>query len=287
MKYLALLVGVCGVASAALLARFGLDAGFSPIALSAWRLAIASAGLIIFQMAKPKLATTRQALATTDRIKTIVAGIFLAVHFATWIASLEYTSVARSTLFVATSPVWAGFAGLFVPRLKPRPSFWLGLAVAAAGTLLITSVAAPAKGSTLIGDSLAVVGAICIVPYLLLSQEVQESAGTLRTITWIYASAAAWLVVPLAISGHFVAPSTPQVWISLLGMALFAQVVGHGLFNYSLRHFTASQVAAATLLEPVFASALAWPILGEKVGFAQALGGLLLLAGVSLTLRAG
>src|SRR5438105_3485898 len=108
--YLILLTGVCGVASAALFARVGLRTGLSAIELSAWRLTLAGGALILWSLfAKPG----GQAVQIADRLKVTIAGIFLALHFAFWIASLQYVSIARSTLLVSTAPIWAGQVGLF------------------------------------------------------------------------------------------------------------------------------------------------------------------------------
>ncbi|HTQ11781.1 MAG TPA: DMT family transporter [Fimbriimonadaceae bacterium] len=284
MRYGALVVGLCGVASASIFARYGLGTGFPPEALAAWRLIFAALALGALQLARR--ADFR--LPRADLLCAGVAGIFMAVHFATWIASLDYISVARSTLLVSTSPLWAGLAGLAVPSLKPRPVFWLGLAIAAGGAYLVTmqqgAIRLPA-GPAWIGDLLAVVGAICIVPYLVLSQQVQTRIGTVRTITWIYTAGALSLLLFLAPQKRLPLPPSPQVWVSILGMAAAAQLLGHGLLNYCLRHFSAAQVAAASLLEPVFAAALAWIFLAEPVSLAQAAGGALLLGGVGLSLR--
>jgi drug/metabolite transporter (DMT)-like permease len=283
VRYVVLVVGICGVASAALLARYGLDAGVSATALSAWRLIVASLGLVLFQLIRPP--TVR--LQRRDIWRVAVAGIFLAIHFATWIASLEYVSVARSTLLVATSPLWAGLLGLFIPDLRPRPIFWTGLALAAVGTLLVTSQGlnnTAGKGPPWVGDLLAAIGAIAIVPYLLFSQSVQARSGTLVTITWIYSAAAGALVLLLTPLDRMAPPTSPQAWLSILGMAVFAQMIGHSSLNLSLRYFSTAQVAATTLLEPIFAAALAWVFLGERLTSLQGLGAVVMLIGVGLTL---
>lgn len=283
MRFLVLILGMCGVASAAILARQGLAAGGSAVGLSAWRLVVASVCLILVQIAyKPA-----GKLESGDRIRLIIAGLFMAAHFATWIASLQYVSVARSTLLVSTAPVWAGIAGVFVPSLKPRPIFWLGLAICVVGAYVFTlhSSGTVHSKAPWIGDVLATIGAICIVPYLVLSQQVQSRTGTLRSITWIYAAAAVFLLALLAAKGEAAPPASAQVWLAILGMALFAQLLGHGMINYSLRFFTTPQIAVSTLAEPVFASALAWIFLRERIGPIEGLGGAILLFGIGVSLR--
>lgn len=285
-RFLVILIAVSAIGSAALMARVGLGAGVSPIGLSAWRLTVAAACLLIFQIGRPQ--TSREATKTSglERWWAALAGLFLALHFATWIGSLTYVSVARSTLLVSSAPLWAGLFGLFVPRLRPKPLFWIGLVLACAGTWAVTSQGVPWHDSSRawIGDLLALAGAICLVPYLLISQRLQTSIGWLATISWIYTVAALFLWVAAFASGTASIPTGPTAWGAILGMGLIAQLVGHSALNWSLNHFTAGQVAMSTLLEPVFAAALAWAILGERITFGQGAGGALLLAGVGVAL---
>jgi drug/metabolite transporter (DMT)-like permease len=286
MRFLVLSAGVCGVASAALLARYGLDAHVSAVALSAWRLVVASAGLVLFQLIRKP----QPKLERSDFWRVGLAGVFLAAHFATWIASLEYVSIARSTLLVATSPLWAGLLGLVVPALKPKPLFWVGLGIAAIGTVLVAAQdpgSTAQKGPPWVGDLLAVVGAICIIPYLLLSQDVQRRVGTVTTITWIYSAAAVSLLLCLVPLRELTISTNESVWLSIIGMAVFAQLIGHSALNFSLRHFSTAQVTTTTLLEPVFAALLAWVFLAEKISLLQAVGGAILLAGVAVSLQKG
>lgn len=283
MRFAVLVLGICGVASAALFARYGLQAGLSPVALSAWRLALASLALVAFAAVKKQPLPEK-----SDMWRLAAAGIFLALHFATWIASLDYVSVARSTLLVATSPLWAGLLGIVVPSLRPKPMFWGGLAIAGIGTWLVTmngSTSHPVKTPVWMGDLLATIGAVCIVPYLLVSQNVQRRIGTLATITWIYGSATVALWLYLVGAGQAVVPTSQAAWISILGMALFAQLLGHSMLNLSLKFFSAAQVASTTLLEPVFAALLAWLLLGESIPAMEAIGAAILLVGLAVTLQ--
>lgn len=288
--YLLLLGGVCAVGSAALLARWGLDAGMSALNLALWRLTVAGVLLIAWQLLRA--GPYRPPLQGKDRFRLAAAGVCLALHFVTWFASLRSIPVARSTLLVATAPLWAGLLGLLVPALRPPPGFWKGLAIAFAGLLLVTTASRvgagwrPAgSGLPLWGDLLAVSGAMLYIPYILLVQRVQAEFGTLRTVTWVYASAALCLWLVALARGPIIWPHTFAVWGSVIGMAIAPQLLGHTALNRSLQYFTAGQVAAATLLEPVFAAALAWLLLGEVVTLRQAVGAALLLGGVALTLR--
>ncbi|HLV80278.1 MAG TPA: DMT family transporter [Chthonomonadaceae bacterium] len=287
--YLLLLGGVLAVSAAPLLARWGLDAGMRATTLAMWRLALAASALIAWNLYRAGPA--RPPLPGPVWIRLAAAGAYLALHFVAWFASLELIPVARSTLLVTTAPLWAGLLGLAVPALRPQRGFWSGLLVAAAGLFLVTasgaarSGLAPAvKGMAPLGDALAVLGAVMVVPYYLLVQQAQARYGTLRVVTVVYAAAALCLGLAALAQGQIALPPTPVAWVSVAGMALVPQLLGHTALNRSLRAFNAGQVAAATLLEPVFAAALAWPLLGERLSLRQALGAALLLGGVALAL---
>ena len=185
---LLLLSGVCGVGAAALLARLALDGGMSALGLATWRLTFAASVLLAWQAFTSSRANAPSlpsspalsALPKRTRGRLALAGACLALHFVAWFASLQSISVARSTLLVTTAPLWAGLLGLAVPALKPRRGFWTGLSVAAAGLFLVTMYGTQRSGATTVayggagpGEALAILGAIAVVPYMLLVQRVQ------------------------------------------------------------------------------------------------------------------
>ena len=204
---LPLIAGVCAVGSAGLLARVGLDSGLEALPLAAWRLTVASLLLAVAQYARNRR-TVQATIQPAHRAGMTLAGVCLALHFVAWFASLNTLSVARSTLLVVTSPLWAGLLGLLVPALRPGRRFWPGLALAGIGLVLVTTggTGRAAQGfhappSFWQGDAPALAGAMLIVPYLLLVQRAQVALGTLRTVTWTYSAAAVCLWV-LAIARH-------------------------------------------------------------------------------------
>ena len=296
--YLLLLGGILAVGASGLLVRLGLDGGMSALLLAMWRLTLASGALLAWRVTRtlrhtPESVTQEPALPRHEQARLGIAGACLALHFVTWFASLNYVPIARSTLLVTTSPLWAGLLGVWIPGLRVGRGFWLGLLIAAPGIFLVTTQGAsqsqfslPAGGAAGQGDALAMAGGLLIVPYLLLVQRAQNTFGTLRTVTWAYSSAALCLWLIVLIQGSLRLPPTGRVWFSVAGMALVPQLLGHTALNRSLRHFSAGQVSTATLLEPVFAGVLAWLLLKESVTAGQMAGAALLLFGVFCALRA-
>ena len=293
VAYTVLLVGQLAVGSAAILARWGLDAGVPASALAAWRLALAALLVLGVGAVRGRRACRDAPLPASLRWKLVAAGICLGLHFVTWFQSLRMIPVGRSTLLVSTTPVFSGLLGVLLLHHRLARKFWIGLAIATGGVALITAGPAAlrhsADGPEWLGDLLAVAGAALIGIYLLIVQDEQAAIGTRRVIAWTYSTAAVsmWALVPLLSPGRALLPASGAAWGAIVGLALVPQLVGHTAINWSLRHFPAGVVSAAALLEPVFAAALAWPIFGEPVRPLQALGAAFVLIGVGLAIQLG
>ncbi|WP_347240136.1 DMT family transporter [Thermus sp.] len=218
------------------------------------------------------------------------AGVFLALHFAFWITSLSYTSVAASTALVTTNPIWITLLGWLFFREKPSFFTLLGVGVALLGGLLIGLGDAEGSGGAnpLLGDALAVLGAWAASLYLLLGREAQRRGLSLLDYVRVAYTAAALLLLPLPylFGGGYGGYPWP-VYLYLLLMALLPQLVGHTSFNWATRHIPPVLVTLAILFEPVGASFLAYLLFGELPGVKVLLGALVLLLGVALAVVGG
>jgi len=273
------------VGAAAIFARFALS-GAPPLPVSAARLAIASIVLLVIGFVRaPKT------LRVPARHAAILAaaGCALAVHFATWIASLQYTSVAISTLLVATTPIWTATYDAVVLR---RPLTRRALAAFVAGGAGVCAVvgfnhtAAPIPGHDIAGALLALAGGMAIAAYFILVREVRADLGTRTIVTHTYTWAAIALVIVAAALRQPLPPASDTVaWGGIAAMALISQLLGHTAMNASLRWFTPSAVAFSTLLEPVVAAVLALLIFSEGVAPIAIAGAIVLLASIAVVLR--
>jgi drug/metabolite transporter (DMT)-like permease len=282
------------VGAAAIFARFALG-GAPPLAVSAWRLVIASAVLLCIAAVRyPSIpeGDTNAALPRRDAKAALIfigAGIALAIHFATWIASLDYTSVAVSTLLVATTPIWTAIYDSLVYRRHLSPIAWGAFAVGAAGLVLVVGYSTtrpPIPGHYLFGSALAIAGAIAIGAYFILVREVRAAYGTRAIVTRTYSWAALALLV-----ASFAARQPPppiadgKAWGGIIAMALVSQLLGHTALNASLRWFSPSAVAMTSLFEPVTAAVLAFIIFGETLTPLAIGGGVLVLLAIGVFLR--
>jgi drug/metabolite transporter (DMT)-like permease len=219
----------------------------------------------------------------------MLSGLLLALHFWSWIASLRFTSVASSVVLVSLKPVFAwGLAAAWLREHPTRAEAW-GIALAVIGASLIGLGDARLSLGALGGDGLALVGAVTGAGYYVIGRRVRQTVGIWRYATGVYAVAAAALAL-LAL-----ARSTPLVgfagrdWTVLGALAAGPMLIGHTGMNYALRHFRATTVNVAALGEPVGASLIAWlvPAIHEVPPPSAVVGGVLVLAGIGLSLGAG
>ncbi|GAC1652407.1 MAG: DMT family transporter [Vulcanimicrobiaceae bacterium] len=275
------------VGAAAIFARYALE-GAQPIAVAALRLCIASAVLLCIGLAR-RGRRKGTAITPGERALLAGAGVLLAIHFATWIWSLEYTSVAISTLIVATTPLFTTLYDLLVLKRRVSPFVWLAYLGAAGGLALVVGVPhapAPVAGHALLGDALALAGSIAIGAYFITVREVRQKLSTRSIISHTYGWAAFVLVLAALIARQPPPPfSAHGAWLGILALALISQLLGHTALNASLRFFSPSAIATATLLEPVFAAILAALLFAEGMTAFAVTGGAILLLSVATALR--
>ncbi|MGC2130724.1 MAG: EamA family transporter [Candidatus Aquilonibacter sp.] len=270
--------------AAAIFARYAL-AGAGPLTVAALRLSLASAVLLgISAIFRERTAPISRA----QRSILIAAGIALALHFATWIASLEYTTVAVSTLLVSASPLWTTLydaiaRGRRFPLVVPL-AFITGIA----GLALVTGSnhrLPPHPGHAVLGAALALGGSAAFAAYLLLVRDVRADLSTRTIVTTTYTTAAIVLVVA-ALAAHQPPPGLNNygAWGGIVAMALVSQLLGHTGINAALRWFSPTAVSFSTLLEPVIAAVLALALFGETLSGAALAGALLLLGSIAVVL---
>jgi drug/metabolite transporter (DMT)-like permease len=287
---LALALGVAVVATAALWIRAAIDAGASPLAVAAGRLTLAAAVVVPWALLRRRAELA--ALGRRDWAIAALSGLLLAVHFATWIASLRYTSVASSVALVTTNPIWVGLASWALLGERPGPRTLMGIVLAIAGTaLIIVSDLAPAASSVAdhragLGNALALAGALAISGYLLVGRRLNLKLSLLSYVAIVYGAAAIAMTLIAGLAGQGLGTLPAASWWPILAMAIGPQLIGHTLINASLRHLSATFVALAILGEPVGSAILAWILLGETVAPLQGAGLALLLIGIAVAARA-
>lgn len=277
--YLVLFLAVAAISLAAPMIRL---AQVPSLAIAFLRLAFASA--LLAPLALAREGKTMAALPKREILLLALSGLFLALHFATWISSLALTSVASSVVIVATQPIFAALFGfLFLKERMPWLSV-LGLVLAISGSAVIGAGDFSGGAKPLLGDLLSLSGAIFVAGYLLVGRVLRKSLPILAYIFPVYLFAALFLGLICLVSrtplGPF--PGMAYLWIFLL--ALVPQTLGHSLYNWALAHVKAYVVGVAVLGEPLGAAILAVFLFKEIPGPAIFLGAGLILVGVFLAL---
>ncbi len=281
--YLVLLAAVVAVSWAAPLIRL---CGAPPLAIAAWRLTLATLFLLPF-FARPSGRAGWAATGARERWIALLAGVALAFHFATWITSLRYTSVAASAVLVALSPVFAWVLSSLFLGERPTRLQAAGIVLGVAGAAVIALGDARSGGRhVLLGDLLALLGAVCAAAYLVVGRKLRAGLGLVAYVTPVYGVAALVLLGWAAARAEAFRAYHPADWAIFAALAAGPMLVGHTGFNYALRYLPAYSVNVGVLAEPVGATLIAWalPAIAEAPSPWTLAGGAVVLAGVALTL---
>lgn len=274
-------VAIAAVSTAAPLIR---EAQAPALAIAFWRNALAVGVL------GPVAATRRRreiaALERRPAAGALLAGGLLSAHFATWVPSLSFTTVASSVALVATQPVWAALLARARGQDVPVRA-WLGIGVAVAGAVLLTGVDVALSGRALVGDLLALAGGMLAAAYVTVGSDVRQTMSTTVYTTICYGTST--VVLGLACLGGGVALGgfDGRTWACLAAITVGPQFLGHSVVNRVLRTTSATVVSVAILFEIVGSTLIAWAAFGETPPNAAYPAALLIAAGVVIVVLAG
>jgi drug/metabolite transporter (DMT)-like permease len=215
----------------------------------------------------------------------IVSGLFLSLHFMFWIGSLKYTSVASSVVLVTTYPIFVGIGSRFF--LKERMGLYLvfGIILSVLGSGLISYGDMAISREALMGDGLALLGAIAVSGYFLVGRKMRKNQDLLSYIFPVYSAAGFLLVIFSLLSQKNFFGYSWTTYLFFLLLALIPQLIGHTTINWALKYLPASMVGVTYLGEPVGSSILAYFILNEELTSWKVFGGILILAGILTALK--
>jgi drug/metabolite transporter (DMT)-like permease len=294
---LVLVFGILTISTGSLMVRYAQGYAPSPV-IAAYRMALST--LILTPIALTHHRDELIALTRGERLLAVLSGFFLAIHFATWITSLEYTSVASSVVLVTTTPMWVALLTPFTIKEPISRTVLLGMALALVGVvgvgmsdtcrlsqmrLVCPGLERFFQGEAIFGDILATSGAIVAAAYVLIGRRLRAKLSLVGYTFLVYGASAVFLVVFMLISGNTPLgyPSKAYVWFLLL--ALVPQLMGHSSFNWALGYVSAALVSVALLCEPVGATLLAYLLLGETPTTLKLFGAILILFGIYIASR--
>ena len=215
----------------------------------------------------------------------VLAGLFFAGDLASWHWSVMLTSVANSTLFANTAPIWVTIAAALFLNERIRLGFAIGLAVALSGAALLMGLSVSESQDHLAGDLLGLLTGVFYACYLITLKRLRGRYSTATVMVWSALPALLPLGLLAAASGERFFPVTLAGWGVLLLLALVVHAGGQSLIGYAFAHLPASFSAVALLLQPLLAALWGWLIVHESLGPLQAAGGMIVLIGIALAHR--
>ena len=273
-------IGLAAISSASILIKV---CEAPPLVIAAYRLTLATVVLLLFSLPR-----TLRELRHLDRREirlSILAGFFLCFHFAFWVTSLKYTSVASSVIFAATNPIFVALASMLFLQETPSATLLLSILVAMVGSVFIGWGDWDRGIQSLTGDLLALLGAVMATGYLLVGRRVRQKMELTAYITLVYGIAALLLILLALVRGEVFFDYPPRTYFLFILLAFVPQLIGHTTLNWALKFFSAAFVAVFILGEPIGATILAYFTLGEPVSRSLLLGGTLVLLGIYLSAR--
>lgn len=253
-----------------------------PTASAFWRVALAAPLLWAALALGP-----RSSAAARPRWPLLAAaGVAFAGDLAFWHWSIQFTSVANSTLLANLASLFVTLAAWLLWRQRPSGQFLVGLALALAGVGLLVRASLGFSATALRGDGFGVITAMFYAWYLLSVKSLRDlGAATLRLMA-VTTTITTAVLLPVALaSGDTMLPAGAQGWLVLLGLAWITHAGGQGLIAYALAHLPAAFSSVGLLLQPVLAALFAWALLAEPLGTLQVAGGAVVLAGIYLASR--
>jgi drug/metabolite transporter (DMT)-like permease len=295
--FVAILFGILAVSTASIFIRFAQKEATS-LVIAAWRLTIAS--LVLVPIAATSHRRELRSLNRSDLLLALLSGIFLALHFATWITSLQYTTVASSVVLVSTVPLWVALLSPFTIKEPIRRAVIWGLILALVGGTVVgisdscsltgarltcPSLANFMHGRAFMGDLLAICGAIAGAGYLLIGRKLRAKVSLFSYISLVYGMAAVVLVIIMLSAREYPFGYSPIIYLWLVLLAVIPQLIGHSTFNWALGYLSAAYVAITLLGEPIGSTILAYFILGEVPTTIKLIGGGMILVGIYIASR--
>lgn len=279
--YIVITIGVLAVSLASILIKLAQAEAIPSTLIAASRLTIAS--LVLTPITLSRHGSELRKLHRNHVMLAVVSGLFLAIHFATWVKSFEYTSVLVGVVLVNTNPLWAAILEFIFLRTKLGRWVLIGLVLGILGSIV---VALPSGGSLQFeantGSLLALIGAVAVAVYFVIGRNLRATLSLLPYIWLVYGCSAIFLIILVIVTGVPVVGYSFKGYLLLVATALIPQLIGHSSLNFALRYFPASYVGIAAQLEPVLSAIVAFLLFTEIPTGLQIVGSAIILSGVVL-----
>ncbi len=284
--YIMLLLGIATFSFAPILIRLAQGSAMPSLLIAAGRLVLAA--IILTPLTVTRYWQHVQQRTLRELGLALLAGLFLAIHFAAWVTSLEYTSVLVSVVFVTSSPLWVAILETVFLRVRlPRPviiglfiAIFGGMLIGLAGTLSGDEAISIDQNREFIGGALSLIGSVAVSGYIVIGRSLRAKMPVIPYIWLVYGFAGLILTLGVVLTQTPVFGYEPIGYLWILAMAIFPQLIGHSSLNYAVEYLPATIVSMVTQIEPIGSAILAYFLFQEVPLPLQIVGSAIILVGV-------
>ena len=280
MKKLIIILGVVGVSLSAPLVRIS---SAPAMILAFYRVAMAGVLLLPYVLLRNR--EELKGMSRKDWNLALTSGVCLGLHFSLYFESLRYTSIASSVVFVDTEVFFVAMIMLVIFKEKIPPLGWAGILATFLGSVIIALSDSGSGGGALLGDMIALAGAVVVAIYTIIGKVLRQRISTTTYTLLVYIAASVTVLILLLVNGIPLTGYQPVDYWAAFGMAVFCTLLGHSIFSWGLKYESAAFISNSKLLEPVFASLIGIALFREIPRPAVILGGLIVIGGVFLYTR--
>lgn len=298
-RYFLLFIGVISISTSAIFIRFAQQEADS-LVIAAARMVISVFPLVV--IVGVSYISELKKISKRNLLLSLLSGMLLAMHFATWITSLEFTSIASSVVLVCTTPIWVTSFGAIFYKEKVNKFVILGILFALTGGILVALsthctlsslrpvcefVTGGQNSTNSIGNLLAFLGALFAAGYLIVGKTVRKSVPLVPYAFIVYLTSAVILTALVILYSRPVLVYKPNTYIFFVLLAVFPQLIGHSTLNWALKYLSTTYVSIAQMGEPVGSTILAIIIFREIPTTFKVIGAMFILAGIFIASRPG
>ena len=250
------------------------------VSISFWRMGFGS--LILWGVSLVK----KQVPLRNENLKrTLIAGIFLGIHFALFFGAIKLTTIANATFLGTLAPLITFFIEKFILKRNHAPTVIFGLGLAICGAIIIVGNRFDFSSNYTIGNLLAVACSIFLGMAFIISENVRKEVGTISYSRTLFSTASVTLFIIAFLMGTALTGFSSYEFGGLLLLGIIPTILGHGSMYYAIRYVSPTVVASTPMGEPILASIMAWFLFQESVGFATLIGGSITLIGLFILTR--
>jgi drug/metabolite transporter (DMT)-like permease len=287
-----LVLGVLAVSTSSIFIRFAQNDAPS-LVIAAYRLTLAS--LLLSPIALFRQRSVLSSLTRREMFLAFASGIFLALHFASFITALEYTTVTSSVVLATSTPLWVAALAPLILKEPMNRYLLIGMVMALVGSTIVglsdtcafnlNGINCPPlanflEDQSLLGNFLALFAAWMAVGYIMIGRRLRSKVSLISYVFLVYGIAALVLDLFMFLAGQTPVGYRSQTYLWLVLLALVPQLLGHSSYNWALGHLSATYVSIAIIGEPVGSTILAYFLLEETPSALKIFGAILILIGI-------